>query len=194
MSESHRENEVTLIFGKKGGGKTTKAWELAREYQRRVYIDPMFQVKDAVIAYGFPALTRYLSTMRDRAQFSVALRTIVPEEEQQAVALMLHGTPDKPLFPNTLLVVDEMDRMCSPNSLPPAMHKLANYSRHYGVSVIGVARSPKRIHPDFRRSADVFYVGELHEPADVEYLNEYAGSDFCTKARSVEQYQFLKWP
>lgn len=194
MAENHRRNRVTLIFGKKESGKTTVARELALAYPRRVYIDPMFEITDGAIAYGLGALVRYLSTMRERDRFSVVLRTIIPEEELQAVELLLHGTPDKPLFPGTLLVVDEMDRMCSPNSLPEEMHKLANYARHYGVSVIGIARSPKRIHSDFRRNADEFYVGKLHEPSDVDYLNEYAGNDFCDRARTVEDYQFIKWP
>lgn len=194
MAEDHRQNRVTLIFGKRGGGKSTLAWKLARPHPKRVYIDPMFQVPDAVQAYGLDALVRYLSTMRHKDQFAVALRTIKPDEEAQAVELLLHGTPDKPLFPGTLLVVDEMDRMCGPSSLPEEMHKLANYSRHYGVSLIGIARSPKKIHPDFRRNADEFYVGELHEPSDIDYLNEYAGSEFCNRARSVQPFEFIKWP
>jgi hypothetical protein len=194
MAEDHRQNNVTLIFGKKGGGKSTFAWKLARPFPKRVYLDPMFQVQDAAIAYGLPAMVRYLAAMRHRPQFAVALRTIHTEEYLQAVALLLHGSPDKPMFPGTLLIADEMDRLCGPSSLPEPMDKLANYGRHYGVSLIGIARSPKKIHPDFRRNADEIYIGELHEPSDVDYLNEYVGSEFCSRARSVTDYEFIKWP
>lgn len=194
MAEDHRQNEITLIFGKKGGGKSTRAWQMAKSFPKRIYLDPMFQVKDAVIARDFQALSRYIIAARPRGQFSVALRTLDPSDELRVVELLLHGDPDNPLFPGTLLVVDEMDRLCSPSDLPVPMHRLANYSRHFGVSVIGIARSPKKIHPDFRRNADVFLVGELHEPADVDYLNEYTGSTWASKARQVRDYDFLRWP
>lgn len=191
--DTHRKNEVTLLFGKKGGGKSTLARKLAKRYARRVYLDPMFEVRDAVIATSFHDLALYVGA-RGTGSFSVALRTLDMHEELRTVELLTHGDPERPLFPGTLIVLEEMDRLCSPNSLPPGMQRLANYARHFGVSIIGVARSPKRIHPDFRRAADVIYVGAMNEPADVDYLNEYVGNDFCDRARALQGYDFLRWP
>lgn len=194
METDHRHNTVTLFFGKKGGGKSTLARKLAGlQSRRRIYLDPMFEVKEAVIARNFRALSSYVE-QRNGQDFSIALRTLDVADELRVVDLLTHGDPERPLLPGTLLIADEMDRLCGPSSLPPAMHRLANYGRHFGISVMGIARSPKRIHPDFRRAADVIYVGQMNEPADVDYLNEYVGSDFCNRARSLQGYSFLRWP
>jgi energy-coupling factor transporter ATP-binding protein EcfA2 len=191
----HRKNEITLVFGKKGGGKTTLARAIAKPYPKRVYLDPMFMITDGVIVRSFREGADYIQGCNDRGQgFSVVLRTLVIEDEWRMVQLMTHGNPERPLLPGTLIVIDEMDRLCGPSSLNVPMHRLANFSRHYGVSVIGIARSPKRIHPDFRRNMDTLYVGQMNEPADVDYLNEYVGNDFCNRARTLTGWEFLRWP
>jgi hypothetical protein len=190
----HRSNVVTLIFGKKGGGKSTLARKLALAYPRRIYLDPMFEVRDGVIVKSYKDAVAFLHKVHGSPRFSIVLRTMDPEEELKIVALLTHGDPEHPVLPNTLLVMEELDRLCSAHDIPDPLWRLANLGRHFSVSFIGVARSPKSIHGDFRRAADVIYVGKLNEPSDVDYLNEYAGNEFCAKARLLSDYQFVSWP
>lgn len=194
MIDAHRSNRNTLIFGKKGSGKTTLARKLVLAHHRRIILDPMFEWTGGTVVRNFKDASEYLGKLRDRPTFSVILRTMEEEEELKMVALLLYGEPDKPVLPNTVILIDELDRLCGPNDLPEPMHRLANYGRHFGISFIGVARSPKRIHGDFRRAADIIHVGKMNEPADVDYLNEYTGKEFCDKARLLADYEFISWP
>lgn len=195
----HRANKFTLVFAKKGAGKSHLSRFLAAEYPRRILLDPMYESTNGVIVKSAPAAVQYLRQFayggdKAGAPFSLILRTLQPEEELQLVALTMYGDPERPLLPGTLLYIEELDRLCKPSSIPPAMHRLANYGRHFGVSMIGTARSPKGIHRDFTRGADEIHIGRLQEPLDVDYLSEYTGSEFCERAKTLEEWQFICWP
>lgn len=190
---THRDNNFTLVFGKKHSGKSFKSRQLVAEYPRRIIVDPMREYRDGVIVTSFADAHEYLGGVKDNARFSVILRTLDKGDEYKMIDLCLYGEPDNPLLPNTVLYLDEMDRLCGPSSLPPSMNKLANYGRHYGISLIGVARSPKKLHGDFMRNADVILVGKMNQPSDVDYLNEYIGSDLCERARALPEREFIRW-
>lgn len=196
-----RTNTVELLFGRKGSGKSHRARALALEYPRRLIIDPMREAGGAgqgqlpgVVVRSFVDAVDYLRGVKDRPTFSLILRTMDPEDELQLVALAVHGEPEDPPLPDVVIYLDEIDRHCGPSTLPEPLHKLANYGRHFRVSLIGVARSPKRVHRDLTRAADAIHVGRMNEPADIDYLNDFIGSDLCERARQLQDRDFIVWP
>lgn len=53
------------------------------------------------------------------------------------------------------LVLDEIARWCTPNTLPPIFALLYSTSRHVNVSVLATTRRPAEIHPIVRSAADL---------------------------------------
>lgn len=199
-----RTNEITLVLGRKGSGKSYLCRKLVNAASRRIIIDPMRESVSGAVVKSFPALVEYLRRVR-RGRFSVILRAMDIQSELDAIALTVAGEPDNPPLPDTTLYVDEIDRLCSPSQIPEPLFRLANYGRHFRISLIGAARRPKRIHHDLTANADRLLIGALMEPADADYFREYIGDELAERVREISErfaaapddkkpHEFVHWP
>src|SRR5674476_380254 len=93
-----RENDITIIVGRKGCGKSSRAKEIARERPRRIYMDAMHEYTDGVIVRDFASLAAYL---RDKAhsRYSVVFRSLDEREILAALAIATYGSPEAPPLP-----------------------------------------------------------------------------------------------
>jgi len=194
-----RENDITIIVGRKACGKSSRAKEIARERPRRIYIDAMHEYTDGVIVRDFPSLAAYL---RNKAydRYSVVFRSMDEREILAAIAIGTKGSPENPPLPGVTYIVDETDRLCSSRSMPEAIHRLANYGRHFGVSAIFIARRAKALPADIRASADRYIIGQTFEPGDVDYMREYIGDEKAEAVKAIppradgQPGVFVEWP
>lgn len=194
-----RENDITIIVGRKHCGKSSRAREIARERPRRIYIDVMHEYTDGVIVRDFASLAAYL---RDKAygRYSVVFRSLDEKEMLAAIAIATYGSPENPPLPGVTYIVDETDRLASARSLPEALHRLANYGRHFGASAIFIARRAKALPADIRASADRFIIGQTHEPGDVDHLREFIGDEKAEAVKAIparlegQPGIFVEWP
>lgn len=189
-----RRNEITVILGKKGAGKSTVARSLILDKPRRIIIDPMWEhARLGVTVDDFDAMVRYIRPLR-HGRYAVVLRTLDDDDRDRALALVTEGKPTDPPLPNCTLLVDEIDRMCSAHSIPAPLHRIVNYGRHFSVSLIALARRPRAMHRDITAMADRIIVGEMQEPADLEYLAEFIGESLAERASGLAPREFLVWP
>lgn len=194
-----RENDITIIVGRKGCGKSSRAREIAIERPRRIYIDVMHEYTDGVIVRDFPSLAVYL---KDKAygRYSVVFRSLDQRELLAAIAIATHGSPERPPLPGVTYIVDETDRLATVRSLPQPLHRLANYGRHFSASAIFVARRAKALPADIRASADRYIIGQTFEPGDAEYMREYIGDDKAEAVKAIparaegQPGVFVEWP
>lgn len=188
-----RSNTIYVIVGKKGSGKTTLAKKLHAQASRRITIDPMWEYKDGVIVTTFDDLVSYVRPRRF-AQYSVILRTMDDVERDNVIEFLTTGEPNTPTLPNVTILIDEIDRLCSPREITDELHRLVNYGRHYGVDLIAVSRRPRAMHRDITANADAIAIGQTQEPRDVDYLEEFVGPQLVAKARALPEYGFAVWP
>jgi len=188
-----RENEIILILGMKGSGKSTKAREVIREHRRKIWIDPMFEHSDGVIVENFNDLVKYVEPLR-HTSYSVILRTTTDGEAEKLITLLTRGQPGQSLLPGATVMIDELDKLCSPTSVPEGIRRLANYGRHFGVNVIGVSRRPKSIARDFTANADRIIIGKIQEPSDLKYIEEFTNHAFVERAAVLDNFEFVEWP
>lgn len=188
-----RVNEIAVIIGIKGAGKSTQARRLLEGRERVIIIDPMWEHTQGVLVTSYRDLVDYIRPRRFM-RYRVVLRTQSAEDRDAAIALATMGTPDDPPLPGCTIFIDEIDKLCSPSSLPAHLQRLVNYGRHYRVSLIAAARRPKRIHHDVTANADRILVGKVQEPADLDYLADYIGETLAARARALQKPQFVEWP
>lgn len=194
-----RENELTIVIGKKDCGKSSRARALALTRPRRIYIDPMHEYVDGVIIRDFPSLASYLRAhVHDR--YAIVFRSMDDDEIMEAIALATHGSPEAPALPGVTYIIDEVDRLCSARSIPEPLHRLANYGRHFRASAIFIARRAKMLPADIRANADRYIIGQTFEPGDVDYLREFIGDAKADEVKALPPREpnkpghFVEWP
>lgn len=189
-----RENRVVAIFGRKGFGKSTRARSLVADLPRVIVFDPMRDYPTGAVARSFGEAVDYLTRVR-LGRYRLVLRSLDEQDELDLIALAVHGSPEHPLLPGATFLIDEADRLCSPNWMPPALHRAVNYGRHFGVSQIYVSRRPRRINRDITANADEIHVGATQEPADLSYLAEFITRPLADRARLIKRPgEFLVYP
>lgn len=188
-----RENDIALIFGMKGSGKSHLARKLLETESRKISVDVMRETTRGAIVKTLPDALEYLRRVRF-GRFSVILRTLDPEEELALLEFLTHGEPDNPPLPDVTAYIDEIDRLCNPSQIPDSIFRLVNYGRHFRVSLIAAARRPNRVHRDLTANADRIFIGKLHEPRDADYLREYVGPELSERVKTLAARQFVSWP
>lgn len=185
-----RSNTITVVFGRKGSGKTS--WTRGRlvEYSRRIIIDPMWEYRDGVVVQSVADFADYVRPLRHH-RYSVIFQTREPDDCAAICEILTAGRPTAPALPNVLLVVDELDRFCGPHHLPEGLAHVINYGRHYGVSFVGVSRRPKRVHRDVTANVDEVICFQTQEPGDLKYLAEFIGEDRAAKLPGLAAHHWL---
>ncbi|HJQ27678.1 MAG TPA: hypothetical protein VKA60_27590 [Blastocatellia bacterium] len=194
-----RQNDLTVIVGKKNCGKSSRARSLALTRPRRIYIDPMHEYLDGVIIRDFASLASYLrSHVHDK--YAIVFRSMNDAEILAAIAIATRGSPENPPLPGVTYIIDEADRLCSARSIPEPIHRLANYGRHFRASAIFIARRAKMLPGDIRANADRYIIGQTFEPGDVDYMREYIGDEKAAAVQAIpprkegEAGVFVEWP
>lgn len=194
-----RQNDLTVIVGKKNCGKSSRARSVALTRPRRIYIDPMHEYTDGVIIRDFASLAAYLRAhVHDK--YAIVFRSMDDAEIMAAIAIATSGSPENPPLPGVTFIIDEADRICSARSLPEPLHRLINYGRHFQCSAIFIARRAKMLPGDLRANADRYIIGQTFEPGDVDYMREYIGEEKAQAVRDIPAREagrpgvFVEWP
>ena len=144
---------ITVVFGKKGYGKTSWLLEYlyanATRYQSIRIFDPMCQFEDD------------------------------PRWEFFSVADLgdLAIDPAEVPWPS-LWVLDEVD-LVAPSSgvVHPQIYDLIHFGRHLVADTIAASRRPSRVSRDLTSQADRMVLLRLTEPRCIDYVKEYADID-----------------
>lgn len=95
------------------------------------------------------------------------------------------------------IMIDEVDRYApgGPHLSRP-VRALFNYRRHYGVSLISVARRPAAVHRDISALSSDFYLFHTHEKRDLDYIGWVCGREYMCKAANLPFFQhlYVKFP
>lgn len=195
-----RRNSITVIIGRKASGKSSAAAELVQDEPRRLYIDPMREFTNGVVITKYDDLVRYLKPLLHQ-KYSAVFRSISDEELLAAIALpTANGDPEHPPMPGLTIIIDEADRWCNAQRAEKPLHDLANYGRHFRVSVVFVARRAAELPKTIRANADRFIIGYTFEPRDVEYLEEFIGPEKAAEVRALpapipgQKPKMVHWP
>lgn len=186
MTIGDRRNELTVIIGRKGSGKSSKAAELVKDHQRRLYIDPMRCFTDGVIIHKYADLVAYLKPLVHSTRYSAVFRSLSDDELLAAIHLpTANRNPEAAPMPGAIVVVDEVDKWCTSSSAPESIRDLANYGRHFEVSAVFIARRAAEIPKTIRAMADRFIIGHTFDPGDVAALEEFIGPEKAEEVRAI---------
>lgn len=174
---------IHLIFGKKGGGKSTLSKALAQLYQNKiVFLSPVETLK----RYDFEAFTlkdvfESVSVVKNGEIVLVANADIDAMEIVSGLAIERE---------NFTIIIDEAERYAK----SPGLQNLIHYSRHFTINLICNTRRYTDVTPLLRSQYDYFYCFKVTEPADLQYIQSIIGQDCITTVQNLQQFQYIQFP
>ena len=161
-----KKNEIVLIVGKKGYGKTTLARAIAQRQSRVMVFDPMADFGAGIVGSG----TDIAQWMRakSRRQYTAICRPTSDDDAE-----MFWATVGDRSVRDCTVIIDEIDRVCTPSWTHPVVHDLIHYGRHRSISIVGTCRRPSNTSRDLSANADSIVAFRVDEPRDVDYLRRW---------------------
>ncbi len=180
------EKIITLIFGKRGGGKSYLAAMLMQLFGRVLIFDTLHEYRNGFVFHDLGALARFW-IRNSRGPFRLIYQPTDPETEFEDLAKLAW------LCGDLTFLVEEIDIFCSPYRIGPAFQNVIQRGRHKNISLIGISQRPFGIHRLLTSQAKEIYIFRTNEPRDREYLRNLLGTEIEATLDGLDKYQYAKW-
>lgn len=173
---------ISVIFGARGYGKSTRAREIVRGKKRLIVVDTLgehgagrkkIKTPSELVA-AVKADSFNLALQFDDAHFGFDWACRVARAVR-----------------NATLMVDEVDNYVTAGGAPPPFDWLVRYGRHNGVELVCIARRPPDVWRNLTANADYIYAFYTIEPNDVRYFEKYIGQSSARGLRDLKPYNYL---
>lgn len=196
-----QDNELALIIGRRGCGKSTLSRALAATFHREIVFDRMKENRDGIIFRNYNQFSSWWNNHHGDENFKVILQldssrhTEIFHQENDEILRLVYETglrkTDQGLdHPTTLLFFEELQFYCTPLSILPNLKEAILTGRHAKISVIANTQRPANIHGDFKGNAHHVFAGQLIHKADVDYLKGSLLSEHATACFSLPAFSF----
>jgi len=174
-------NEIGLILGRKGTGKSSLARALINDKDRNIILDTFGDDYNlGGITSDVQHCAEYYNRVNGNNSFAIVFR---PTNDSDCEAFFRFAKETRAVT----IWIDEVDRYCGPHSINEDLKWMLNYGRHRAISTIGIARRAASVHRDFTANADWIAVHQTRENRDLQYLREFMNTEGL---ETLEQFQF----
>lgn len=166
-----RKNEITVILGKKGHGKTSMTVALTDPLKRLIIFDYNQEYQKGLIVTSPHQLIHFAKLNRN-GFFRLIYRPapwLEVEKHFEYFSEIAFALTD------FTVVVEEVDLVSRAGSMPRGLKQLINYGRHRAINLMALSRRANMVPRDLTANADVIISFNQHEPRDIKYISDYAG-------------------
>lgn len=180
------EKIISLIFGKRGSGKSYLAAHLLQQHDRYFIYDTLGEYTDGVIFDNISDLSEFWKSVY-RDKFKIIYRPTQPAAEFNAITKLVWKCKD------LAFLVEEIDTFGTPYKIEEDFANIIQRGRHRHITLIGVTQRPFGINRLLTSQAKQVFIFNSNEPRDRIYLKEFAGAEIIAQLDSLEQYEFCVW-
>jgi hypothetical protein len=183
------QNNISVIIGNKGCGKTSLVRQLCQEEMRkrnRLFILDTLGDMGEVVPESLPVTMAGMEQYTRNASYRIRIH---PQSEQQLDACLNQAW----LVGDCLIVVDESGHWVSTAYMSPGVSSLLDYGRHRKLDALFVARRSIELHRTMTAQADTFYLFHSHEPRDISYIAASISSDVADMLPKLKLYEYVKF-
>jgi len=183
----NRESYVTIILGKRGGGKSYYIKNSLRDMPRFLIYDTMGEYSEyGIVFQDVPELCNYLQKYYQE-DFKIIYQPLNPSTEFDYIADLVYSIGD------TYFIVEECDTYCSSYNISPSFANIVQRGRHSNIDLWAVSQRPYRMNRTLSSQAKEIVSFQMTEPRDIKYIEEYLGREEALEVQDLEKYHFLKW-
>lgn len=182
------EKKISLIFGKRGSGKSYLAQKLIENEPRLIVFDTMSEYENGVVfgAENYEKLLEFWRTVYQQ-NFRIIYRPIKPAEEIERIGELVYA------LGNCCFLVEEIDCYSSPFQISDNFAAIIQRGRHKNITLVGITQRPFGIHRLLTSQAKEIYVFNTNEPRDREYLRILLGQEIDSKLDALKEYEYVHW-
>jgi len=180
-------NEVILITGQRGQGKTTYIKNQISLYNRVIIFDLLGEFTYYEMANNLREFFTKLSACKGDNFF--VLNYFNPKNSDEDFRIVCEAVNR---LKDIMLVVDEIDYFCSTHSIPKEFDEIVKRGRHQALQLIVATRRPHEIPPIIRSQVSQLVTFRHIEPRDLQYLREII--DLPEEEISkLEKFHYIRW-
>jgi len=182
------EKKITLIFGKRGSGKSYLARKLVEKEPRLMIFDTMGEYDNGVI-FVTEKSEQFLEFWRKvyRGRFRIIYRPIKPDTEIEQICVLVYA------LGNCCFLVEEIDCYCTAYQISDTFAAIVQRGRHKNIKLIGITQRPYGINRLLTSQAKEIFVFNTNEPRDREYLRILLGQEIEPKLDALKQFEYVHW-
>jgi len=170
---------ITVIFGKRGVGKST--------YCKNIVDTSVLPVVviDTMNEYNKQSIRMVIT---DDIVFDMFKVRLVPKDNVEfAISMQLISNIRYKYGVN--VVIDEVDMWSNPHMIPVELENALKFSRHYKLNFWCTVRSPQEVNKKITSLADKFIMFKVTEPRALEYFSQF-NKDLPDILRNLKPYEY----
>ena len=181
--QNNTQAKIVCVFGRRGSGKSTLARTLVIPDRRLIVFNTLGETEHNMLGH----VCRTRQELFDYVENRPVFRAVADFRDDDTLGWTVKLCE---AMQNCTLLVDELDRFCSPTSVLPEIDACCRYGRHSGVSLMVCSRRPAEIPRIVTSQAHTIHVFRITEPRDVAYLKAYLGD---TRFSSLAAHAHLSY-
>lgn len=187
-----RQNEITVILGKKGYGKTSYLIAVTDELERAIFFDYNREYQKGLIVDNPRALIEQLRV--NKKFFRLIYR---PSPAYTIETHFKYFSEICFAVKNCTVICEEVDLVSAAGKMPWGLKQIINYGRHKAINLYALSRRAHAIPRDLTANADAIVTFCQQEPRDIKYLTDFMGESNAETVRNLARTEthseFLKW-
>ena len=160
LEKEQKQNKITVIFGRKGSGKSYYANQISRAMGPVVIFDPLNEYKGGYYFYKLADFRKWAWLMRFKR---VILKFVDDDDFRAAFGIVFE-------IGYTTILVEETDMFANSSFIIPELAKILKYGRHKRINQIYISRRPYEINRLVTSQADKIIVFKQSEGRDIDFL------------------------
>ena len=180
-------NEVIIITGQRGKGKTTYLKSIIEKYDRVIIFDLLGEFCQYETAYNLKEYFQKLTRLRKESFFY--LNYFNPknsEEDFDIVCKSINRLQD------IVFIIDELDYFTNANYTPKDFAEIIKRGRHQNLNVIASTRRPHEIPRLVTSQLSQFITFRQLEPRDLSYTKDVVGLN-PEEIQALQDFEYIVW-
>lgn len=158
-------NQITLIIGRKGTGKTYFVQNSLTEIQPFILVDSLSEYEGFTV---YETFDDFLNEIETNGVASCITRFTTDAENEALFDFAFSFSPHT-------LVIEEINKYCSSAWASDELIRLIRYGRHRQINIVGVTQRPYDLPKLLTSQVDVWELFQIVEPRDIDYLEKATG-------------------
>lgn len=181
-----RQNEIIIVAGRKGCGKTYLTKKIVAGCRRLIILDSLHEYDAGLISITPDQVYEALKNPQYRVIYRPCDDNV---GDMPVIDWISYLAMDRR---NMTLVIEEADRYTNDKYLSEGLRQLVHYGRHYSVDMVFVTRMIQRIRSDVSAQADDILVFQMQGETSLKYLKGLSDiPDVEDRVKRLGKYQYL---